>query len=403
MGFRVQVYESVHEIAPLGVGINLQPNAVRELTELGLADMLDKTAIRTAELAYYSRHGQLIWSEPRGVAAGYKWPQYSIHRGALHVGLLAAVEARLGKNAVKTGYHFADFEQNGSSVTARFIDRVTGQTKDTVKGDILVGADGIHSMVRRNVYPREGAPRLGQWVMFRGATEAKPFLSGQTMVSIGTRDQRVVAYPISREAMARGKVLVNWVASLPVAFVGAIPPEEWNYKVGSDLLISKFSQWRFSWLDVVFLFKHASDIFQFPFVDRDPIAKWSTGRVTLIGDAAHPMYPIGSQAGSQAIVDARVLASALKVFRSPIEALQRYEDVRLPAMNTPVVKNRDLGAESILQTVEERAPNGFSKLEDVISQQELADTAVNFKRLAGIDVDAANNQGHYFGLSGSNG
>jgi 5-methylphenazine-1-carboxylate 1-monooxygenase len=399
LGLKVQVYESVREIAPLGVGLNLQPNAVRELSELGLEEVLATTAIPTAELAYYSKRGQLIWSEPRGAAAGYKWPQYSIHRGALHMALLAAVEERLGKGAVRTGHHLAGFQQSADSVVAQFIDRANGEQTVTVMGNLLVGADGIHSMVRRGLYPDEGAPRFGEWVMFRGATETQPFLSGKAMVSIGTRDQRVVAYPMSRQAMEGGRSLVNWVASLPVSLVGMMPPEEWNYTVGGGILTREFASWRFPWLDVVSLFENASTIYQFPFVDRDPIPKWSIGRVTLIGDAAHPMYPVGSQAGSQAIVDARVLASALKVFQNPLVALQRYEDMRMSAMNALVVKNRGLGAENILQIVEERAPAGFAKLEDVISQEELADIASSFKRLAGIDVEAVNNRSSYFGLT----
>jgi 5-methylphenazine-1-carboxylate 1-monooxygenase len=229
--------------------------------------------------------------------------------------------------------------------------------------------------------------------------ESDPFLSGKTMVSVGTRDQRVVAYPISREALDRGKALINWVASLPMPTTGALPPEEWNRKVGKELFLPEFESWRFPWLDVAGLLEQTADVYQFPFVDREPIPKWSVGRVTLLGDAAHPMYPIGSQAGSQAIIDARVLAAALAAFDDPVEALQRYEDTRMAAMNALVVKNRELGAESVLQIVEDRAPNGFSKLEDVISRQELEETAIGFKKLAGIDVEAVNNRKSYFGMT----
>lgn len=399
LGMKVRVYESVAELMPLGVGINLQPNAVRELTELGLGGMLAQTAIPTAELAYYSKRGQRIWSEPRGLAAGYQWPQYSIHRGALQMGLLQAVEERLGPHAVTTGHHFSGFERRGELVTARFVDRATGEEPTVVEADVLIGADGIHSAVRRTLYPNEGLPKHGKWVLFRGAVESEPFLSGTTMVSVGTRDQRAVAYPISREAMDRGKALINWVASLPMPSTGPLPPEEWNRKVGKELFLPQFESWRFPWLDVAALFERTSEVYQFPFVDREPIPKWSFGRVTLLGDAAHPMYPIGSQAGSQAIVDARVLASALAAFEDPSEALQRYEDMRMTAMNTLVVKNRELGAENVLQIVEERAPSGFSRLEDVISRQELDETAISFKRLAGIDVEAVNTRAAYFGVS----
>jgi 5-methylphenazine-1-carboxylate 1-monooxygenase len=398
VGLRVRVYESVAKLAPLGVGLNLQPNAVRELTELGLDEMLAKTAIPTAELAYFSKHGQRIWSEQRGLAAGYNWPQYSIHRGILQMGLLDAVRERLGRDAVMTGHHLAGLEQKKSSIIARFIDRASGEPRAGVEADVLVGADGFHSAVRRQLYPEEGPPRYGKWVAFRGAVEMEPFLSGKTMVSVGTRDKRVVAYPISREAMGRGRALTNWVASLPMPPGGPLPPEQWNRTVDHGLFLPEFEAWRFPWLDIAALLQRTAEVYQFPFVDREPIPKWSVGRVTLLGDAAHPMYPIGSQAGSQAIVDARVLASALAAFKDPKEALERYEEVRIAAMNALVVKNRELGAENVLQIVEDRAPNGFANLHDVISSEELEESAISFKKLAGIDVEAVNNRPAHFGV-----
>ena len=327
LGLSVRLYKSVAQLLPLGVGINLQPNAVRELTELGLGDMLAKIGIPTAELAYYSKLGQRIWSEPRGVAAGYKWPQYSIHRGALQLGLLDAVRERLGSHAVTTGHHLHGFERDGTSIRARFVDRATGTALATVEADVLIGADGIHSMVRKTLYPDEGLPKYGKWVLFRGAVKSDPFLSGKTMVSVGTRDQRVVAYPISREALDRGKALINWVASLPMPTTGALPPEEWNRKVGKELFLPEFESWRFPWLDVAAIIEQTADVYQFPFVDREPIPRWSVGRVTLLGDAAHPMYPIGSQAGSQAIIDARSLGVGTgRIRRSSgsIAALRRH-------------------------------------------------------------------------------
>ena len=298
----------------------------------------------------------------------------------------------MGAGSVMTGWHLSSFEQHERSIAAHIVDRTTGKARAVVRADVLVGADGFHSAVRKQLYPGEGPPRYGQWVAFRGAVEAAPFLSGRTMVAIGTRDKRVVAYPIGREAMDRGKSLVNWVASLPMPPDGPLPPEEWNLTVPHDLFLPQFERWRFPWLDVAALIERTSDIYQFPFVDRDSLPRWSVGRVTVLGDAAHPMYPIGSQAGSQAIVDARVLASALAAFGDPTEALRQYEAVRMDAMNTLAVKNRELGAENVLQIVEERAPNGFANLHDVISQEELEETAISFKRLAGIDVKAANNR-----------
>lgn len=303
LGLNVRVYESVSTLKPLGVGLNLQPNAVRELTELGLGDVLAKTAIPTGELAFYSKHGQPIWSEPRGIAAGYKWPQFSIHRGALQMILLDAVRDRLGPDAVTTGHHLSRFTQNAAIVAASFVDRRTERELDAVECDVLIGADGIHSAIRKILYPDEGLPKYGKWVAFRGAVEGEPYLSGRTMVCVGTQDQRVVMYPISRDAMDRGEALINWVASLPMPSSGPLPPEEWNRTVPSETFLPEFKNWRFPWLDVAALLERTPQVYEFPFVDREPLPKWSVGRVTLLGDAAHPMYPIGSQAGSQAIVD----------------------------------------------------------------------------------------------------
>ena len=398
LGIEARVFESASELKPLGVGINLQPNAVRELTALGLGDALASTAIPTAELAYFSKHGQRIWTEPRGAAAGYRWPQYSIHRGELQMLLLAAVRERLGHEAVATGHRLVSFAASYDAVVAHFANPRDPRSTETIRADVLVGADGIHSAVRATLHPTEGAPKYGRWVMYRGAVESNPFLSGRTMISAGTLDQRFVSYPMSRQALDEGKALINWVASLPIETDKPLPPEEWNRRVDKDRLLQAFASWRFAWLDIAALIEQTPDVFLFPFVDREPLPSWSRGRVTLLGDAAHPMYPIGSQAGSQAIVDARVLAAALAAFE-PAEALEQYERVRRPVMNDLAVKNRGLGAEAVLQTVEERAPGGFARLEDVITCEELEEVAARFKHLAGIDVDSVNNTREYFGVT----
>jgi 2-polyprenyl-6-methoxyphenol hydroxylase-like FAD-dependent oxidoreductase len=396
-GHRIRLYEAAPQLAALGVGINLQPNAVRELTELGLGSMLAETAIETSDLAYFNKFGQRIWIEPRGRAAGYRWPQNSIHRGDLQMLLLKEVRTRLGPDCLLTGHVFRAFEAEAGGIRAYFTDPGTREPLESAGGDMLVGADGIHSAVRRQLYPHEGAAIFRGIVAFRGAGEIAPYLNGRTMVVIGHRDQRAVIYPISRAAADRGRSLANWVC-IKVVPEDAPPPEQWNRRADKSQFIGPYLPWRFDWIDVPGLIEATPEIFQFPFLDREPIPRWSFERVTLIGDAAHPMYPIGSQAGSQAVVDARVLGAAVGAFADPVEALARYEAMRMPAMNRLAAQNRNLGAENVLQIVEERAPDGFTRLADVISDEELNATSRDFKALAGLDLEAINDRPPYFGV-----
>ena len=246
-GIEATVFESVAQIDPLGLGINLQPNAVRELIELGLGEGLAATAIETSTLAYYNKHGQRIWSEPRGLAAGYAWPQYSIHRGDLLMLLLEATRARLGADAVRSNHHFVSFEDSGHDVVAQFSDRRTGAGLPVQRGDVLIGADGIHSVVRRQLYPNEGAPVFSGRIQWRGAVEADPFLDGRTQVMIGHREQRTVIYPMSAKAAGRGRSLVNWLALLGRQF-DAEPREAWNRRVPKERFFDRFSHWNFDWI-----------------------------------------------------------------------------------------------------------------------------------------------------------
>ena len=390
-GIASRVYEAVADPAPLGVGINLQPTAVRELTELGLGAELERAGIATHALAYFNKHGQLIRREPRGRAAGYRWPQYSIHRGALQALLLRAARARLGDESIRCGLRLTGFVQQGGKVTARLRDARTGaEAVDTA--DILIGADGIHSVVRRQLHPGEGAPRFARQILWRAAVEAEPFLDGATMIIAGHFHQRVIAYPMGRAA--GGKLLANWICQAAVDDAAA-GREDWNRRVGKEKVLAAFAGWRFPWLDLPALIDRTSDIYEFPLVDRDPLDAWTTGRVTLIGDAAHPMQPIGSQAGSQAIVDARALTAALLEHADPVDALACYDAARRPAMNAVTLRNRRLGPEAFLQLVEERAPNGFACVDDVISAAELDAIASSFALAAGLDADWVNSRPCY--------
>jgi 2-polyprenyl-6-methoxyphenol hydroxylase-like FAD-dependent oxidoreductase len=387
IGVSARVYDAVPTLSPLGYGINLQPNAVRELFALGLGERLVAAGILTQELAFYNKHGQLIWTEPRGRAAGYRWPQISISRGALHEILLGAIKERLGTDAVATGHRMTSFEERSGKVIARLADPA-GQPLGEAEGDILIGADGIHSAVRRQFYPGESAVFDG-YLHYRGVVEADPYLTGASMAVVGHRYHRAIVYPIAKRP--GGKVMTNWLAYTKIP-PGSPPLEAWDTAADQQACLDRFEGWTYPWLDVHGLFA-ATDparVLQLPNVDRDPIPRWSFGRVTLIGDAAHPMQPVGAQAGSQAIVDGRVLAASLIATRDPVAALARYQDERIAAMNDMILRNRSLGLEKVLQMAEERAPAGFAMITDVLTQEELETTASSFKKAAGFDVETVN-------------
>jgi 2-polyprenyl-6-methoxyphenol hydroxylase-like FAD-dependent oxidoreductase len=387
-GIAVRVYEAVRDLAPFGAGINLQPTAVRELTELGLADALAEVGMATRELSYFNKFGQLICSEPRGLLAGYRWPQYSIHRGKLQMLLLRAVRERIGPDNFRSGFRLTKFEQRGDRVHARF--RAGDGAELLDDADVLVGADGIHSAVRRQLYPAEGEPRFAKQLLWRAAVDAEPFLDGRTMIIAGHFHQRIIAYPVGRAA-TQGKLLTNLICQMTVENAAPLR-EDWNRRVAKEKVLEAFDGWRFPWLDTPALIEQSPDFFEFPLVDRDPVSAWTHGRVTLIGDAAHPMQPIGSQAGSQAIVDARALTGALTASSDPVEALAQYDAERRPAMNNITLRNRGFGPEAAMQLVEERAPNGFVRIEDVISREELDSITRSFTTAAGLDVETVNSR-----------
>ncbi|TBR27565.1 MAG: flavin-dependent oxidoreductase, partial [Reyranella sp.] len=296
-GHDVQVYEAVSEMRPLGVGINIQAGAVRILCSLGLEPALAATAIETRELRYANRHGQTIWADPRGRHAGLPWPQFSIHRGELQMILVHAAQEMLGAERIRMGRRIADFAQHGTTVTARFAGR-EGAIVEEATADLLIAADGIHSAVRARYYPNEGPPKWQGILMWRGVTVGKPYLGGATMVQAGHHNQKFVCYPISRAHAERGEALINWICDLHMGD-GALPSrEDWNKPGRLEDFLPRFADWNFGWLDVPEVIRNAHTILEFPMVDRDPLPRWSHGRITLLGDAAHPMYPIGSNGAS---------------------------------------------------------------------------------------------------------
>jgi len=388
-GISVEVMEATRRIEPIGAGINLLPHAVRELTELGLAGPLEAGGVATAELVYHDRFGGRIWTEPRGRAAGYRWAQISIHRGELQLMLLHAVHERLGPAAIHCGRAVERFEQTDDAVRVEFRDRSTGAL-GTVDATVLVGADGIDSAVRRQLHPDEGPPRHAGIDMWRGVTEAEPFLTGRSMIMAGSnRRAKFVAYPIGHRA---GRALVNWVAEVrrPPDDPPRAATRDWRGTTAPAGLLVEFGDWRFDWLDVPGLIAEAPAIFEYPMVDRDPLPEWGDGRVSLLGDAAHPMYPIGSNGASQAIIDARTLADELASASDPVSGLAAYERARRPVTSGLVHANRRHGPEQVMTVVEERAPHGFRRIDDVVGERELREIVGRYSRAAGFDVDELN-------------
>ena len=390
-GFAVRVFESVREPKPLGVGINLLPHAVRELDELGLRASLEAAGVSCGELAYYTKRGQRIWAEPRGLRAGYRWPQISIHRGALQMLLLDAARARIGADRIRLGVHLERFESApGKGVRAVFADRARAGESLSVDARLLVAADGIHSTARRRFYPDEGPPCWNGALMWRGTALAEPFLDGRTMIMSGHTSQKFVCYPISAPG-PDGRQRLNFVAELRFEAGALAEREDWNAPGRLDDFLPRFESWRFEWLDVPALIRAAGPVYVYPMVDRDPLPRWSFGPVTLLGDAAHPMYPIGSNGASQAILDARVLTGCLRHHAGdPERGLARYDEIRRTATAEIVLANRRQGPEAAMQLVEDRAPEGFARIADVVNESELRTIADSYKRIAGFSVAELN-------------
>ncbi len=383
-GHDVQVYEAVSELRPLGVGINIQAGAVRILCNLGLEPALAATAIETRELRYANRHGQTIWADPRGRHAGLPWPQFSIHRGELQMILFNAAREMLGADRIRLGRRIARFAQHHGKVTAHFVDR-DGMPAENAEADLLIGADGIHSAVRAHFYPDEGPPKWQGILMWRGVTVGKPYLGGNTMVQAGHHNQKFVCYPISRAHAERGEALINWICDLYMGD-GALPSrEDWNKPGRLEDFLPRFADWNFGWLDVPDVIRNAHTILEFPMIDRDPLPRWSHGRITLLGDAAHPMYPIGSNGASQAILDGEAITQELAVGDDPEKALRRYEERRLPPTARIVESNRRKGIDVMLDIVEQRAPQGFTDLESVLPADELEKIVGDYKKLVTQD------------------
>ena len=384
----VVVHESVEKLEPLGVGINLQPNAVRELFDLGFQEQLDHIGIEAKEWALVGRNGNDVWAEPRGRDAGYLWPQYSVPRGQLQMMLYEAVLERLGTQAVVTGSRLSSYRTLADTVEVAFVDQ-SGK-ESTSEGTVLVGADGLHSAVRAQMHPDEGSPIWGGPVMWRGTSVAPPIRTGASFVLVGKLEQRFVCYPISKPDPETGLATINWIAELTYDTSQGWGDGDWNKQVPISKFLSHFEDWSYDWLDIPGLIQQASAVYEYPMVDRDPVETWIDGNCVLIGDAAHVMYPVGSNGASQAIVDARVLGAAFLEHGVSHHALAHYEAEMLADMNQLVLRNRGAGPIGILGIVEERCGGVFDDIEDVIPREEIEEYMGAYKTAAGFAMDALN-------------
>jgi 5-methylphenazine-1-carboxylate 1-monooxygenase len=390
-GIACTVFEQVRELRELGVGINTLPHAIKELAALGLLPALDRTGIRTRELIYANRLGQVVWRELRGTDAGFDTPQFSIHRGKLHGVLLAAVHERLGAGAVRTGCRLVSFTERGDRVVARFEQRDGGAACE-VEGDVLIGADGIHSTVRAVFYPREGPPVWNGMMLWRGAADWPVHVDGRTMVIAGGMGQKFVFYPIQADPAVPDRRLTNWAVMARIGDGTGLPPrrEDWN-RPGRRDEVEPFvrDRFRLDFVDPLALIGASGTIYEYPMCDRDPLPRWSFGRVTLLGDAAHPMYPVGSNGASQAVLDARALARHLRD-ADVVAALSAYDAERRPMTAEIVLNNRKGGPERVIDVLEQRAPDGFADVDAVASYAEREAIVRGYASMAGFAREQVN-------------
>lgn len=388
IGVPVKVFESANQILPLGVGINLQPNAVRELYDLGLSASLNQIGIQTREWALVGRNGNDIWAEPRGLLAGYDWPQYSVHRGKLQMMMYRAALKRLGPNAIITDSRAIDYDQSKNSVTLRTINK--SGAEQTHEGSILIGADGINSVVRKKMHPDEGSPIWGGAVMWRGLSQAKPIRTGASFTLVGKLEQRFVSYPISRPDPITGLSDINWIAELTYNVKTNRPGGDWNKQVPAAKFKDAFIDWDFDWQNIPDLVDSAKEIYEYPMIDRDPIDMWVDKRVGLVGDAAHAMYPVGSNGASQAIIDTRVLGAKFLEYGANNNALAAYEEQLLDPINELVLRNRGAGPIGILGIIEERCGGVFDDIDNVMPRSEIEEYMSRYKAAAGFAKDQLN-------------
>ncbi|MEQ1408391.1 flavin-dependent oxidoreductase [Neorhizobium sp. Rsf11] len=384
-GIEVEIFERAEEVRELGVGINMLPHAVGQLVDLGLMADLDEAGIRTRELIYANRFGQVVWQELRGLDAGYDVPQFSIHRGKLLGLIYRAVVNRLGLGAIRTGCRIDGFEQTAEGVTALLTGR--DGSRGEVRGDLLIGADGIHSAVRAALYPAEGSPTWSGIMLWRGATQWPKWRDGRTMAIAGGNFAKFVYYPIEADPKEPERRLTNWAVMAKTAETGTQPlrREDWSRSgIMDEVLPFVRDRFHLDFVDPAAIIEATGSFYEYPNCDRDPLPRWSFGRVTLLGDAAHPMYPVGSNGASQAILDAKSISTHLQKAGEIEAALLAYDAERQPATSDIVLANRRGGPEGVIDMIEARAPDGFDDIDAIASYEERKSVVRGYASLAGF-------------------
>ncbi|MCP9629835.1 flavin-dependent oxidoreductase [Rhodopseudomonas palustris] len=389
IGVPCVVYEAAREMRPLGVGINLQPNAVRELYDLGITEAdLDRVGLPAKEWALVGLNGNDIYAEPRGKLAGYAWPQYAVHRGQFHMLLHDKVVERLGAEAVQLGRRVTGYRKTADGVVATIEHAEGGRSE--VAGALLIGADGIHSAVRAQMHPNQPPIHWGGAVMWRGTTWAKPTRTGASFIGLGTHKHRVVIYPISQPDPATGLSMLNWIAEVTLDNTEGWKQQGWFRQVPTSEFAHHFDGWVYDWLDMPALIRSADSAYENPMIDRDPVDTWRDGPVLLIGDAAHAMYPTGSNGGTQAIVDARELGAAMVAHGVNQDALAAFDAKLCGPISQLILRNRGAGPFGLLNLVDERCGGTFDNIDDVIPAAERAAFMAGYKQAAGFAIEKLN-------------